>query len=66
MESGMIKDYFPAEHYGFIIGDDEEEYFFHANDIHPKFRGRRILPEMRVKFDVKSDMKGDKAVNIHF
>jgi len=64
MKTGKIKNYFPAERYGFIITEDDEEFFFHINDLHPKFRGKRLMEEMTVAFDVKSDMKGDRAVNI--
>lgn len=51
--------------FGFIIEDDtEDELFLNAADIHPKARNKRLREGVRVKFDVRSDMKGDKAVNV--
>jgi len=64
MQKGKIKNYFPGEGYGFIITNDDEEYFFHINDLHAKSKGSRIIEDMNVAFDIKVDMKGDKAVNI--
>ena len=64
MQNGIIKKYYKDQSYGFIIDEDEEEYFFHIGDLHAKSRNRRIMEGQNVEFDIKSDMKGDKAVNI--
>lgn len=64
MQNGKIKSFFPHEKYGFIIGEDGEEYFFHITHIHPKSRNRKIAEGVPVQFDVKVSVKGDIAVNI--
>ena len=48
MQKGKIKNYFPEEGYGFIITNDDEEYFFHVNDLHAKSKGSRIYEDMNV------------------
>ena len=51
--------------FGFIISDDEEdELFVNIRDLHPSVVNKRLIEGQRVKFDVRSDMKGDKAVNV--
>ena len=64
MEKGKIKNFFPGEGYGFITTSDDEEFFFHMNDLHAKSKGQKLYEGLDVAFDIKSDMKGDKAVNI--
>ena len=64
MIKGNVKEFFPGEKYGFIITEDDDEYFFHSNDIHVKSRNKKIYSGQTVWFDVKADMKGDKAVNV--
>ncbi len=65
MKTGTIKMYNTERGFGFIIEDDtEDELFLNAADIHPKARNKRLREGVRVKFDVRSDMKGDKAVNV--
>lgn len=48
--------------YGFIISDeDDDELFVNVADLAV---GNRLIEGQRVKFDVRSDMKGDKAVRV--
>ncbi len=54
----------PGKGYGFIVSDDDEELFVHANDLDVTVKGRVLKPGQRVAFDVRSDMKGDRAVNV--
>lgn len=65
MKYGTVKMYNTQRGFGFIVEDESgDELFVNAADIHPKMQGRPLREGQRVKFDVRSDMKGDKAVNV--
>lgn len=64
MKKGVIKEYFSTNGYGFITGEDGEDYFFHQQNIHPKSKNKKIIEGKKVLFDVEMDYKGDKAINI--
>ncbi len=49
MISGTIKMWKEAEGWGFIEGDDGDDYFFNIANIR---KGQKILVNVRVKFDV--------------
>lgn len=63
MESGFVKMYDKSKNYGFIVMDDGEEFFFHTGDI-SNIGNAPLREGDRVKFDIKDDFKGSKAVNI--
>jgi CspA family cold shock protein len=47
--------------YGFITGEEGGDYFIHLSEV----KGGVPLKEgQKVKFDVKEDPKGQKAVNV--
>lgn len=58
---GIIKTYLPSKSYGFIKGDDEKDYFFHAKDIKNK---KEIIDGMLVSFEESATPKGYAAKNI--
>jgi len=64
MQSGIIKMIDSAKGFGFIITEDDDEVYFSVTDIHPKSRGQSFREGDRVGFDVKREIKGDRAVNI--
>jgi len=64
MQSGKVKSWDSQRGFGFIITEDDEELFVNVNDIHPSVQPRRLQEGQHVKFDVRSDMKGDRAVNV--
>jgi cold shock CspA family protein len=64
MEYGIIKMVDTIKQFGFIVGEDEEEYYFSFQDIHPKWRNQPFREGDRVGFDIRHDMRGDRAVNI--
>jgi CspA family cold shock protein len=64
MQFGTVKMWNSAKGFGFIVSDDDEELFVHAGDLHISVSGNRLQEGQRVGFDVRSDMKGDKAVNV--
>lgn len=60
---GTVKWFNTQKGYGFIVGNDEAEYFAHQTQI--KMEGFRTLDAGDVvEFDVRSEEKGLAAVNI--
>ncbi len=64
MQKGTVKMWNAQRGFGFIITEDGDELFVNANDIHPALQKRGLREGDRVKFDVRIDMKGDKAVHV--
>ena len=64
MEFGTVKSYDTSRGFGFIEGDDDEDYFVHANDLDASIPGRILKPGQRVRFSVFREMKGDRAVKV--
>ena len=63
MKTGMVKSWNRQRGFGFIVSDDEE-YFVNINDVHITLKNTGLKEGQRVTFNVKSDMKGDRAVNV--
>ena len=42
----------------------DENLFVHMSDLDITLKASQIKEGMRVKFDIKSDMKGDRAFNV--
>ena len=61
MISGTIKMWKEAEGWGFIEGDDGDDYFFNIANIR---KGQKILVNIRVKFDVIQGHRGPEAENV--
>lgn len=64
MQNGIVKMWDSSKGFGFITGDDDEDYFVHSADLHITVKNKRLIEGQKVKFDVRSDMKGDKAINV--
>ncbi|MEJ2050349.1 MAG: cold shock domain-containing protein [Calditrichota bacterium] len=64
MDRGVIKIIDHRKGFGFILTADEDEVFFNLQDIHPKFRGISLREGDLVGFDLKREIKGDRAINI--
>ncbi|HQU72933.1 MAG TPA: cold shock domain-containing protein [Calditrichia bacterium] len=64
MQYGEIKMYDPIKAFGFIVDEDQDEFFFSKSDLHPKSRNQPLREGTRVGFDVKREMRGDKAINV--
>ena len=62
--TGTVKEYDKAKAFGFITGDDGEDYFVHAYGLGPKLKQFGLRAGQKVNFDVDFDMKGDKAINV--
>ena len=61
MISGTIKMWKETEGWGFIEGDDGDDYFFNIVNIR---RGQKILVNVRVKFDITQGHRGPEAENV--
>jgi CspA family cold shock protein len=64
MQSGTVKMWDVSKGFGFITSDDDDDLFVHSSDIHISVGKERLFEGQRVKFDIRRDMKGDKAVNV--
>ena len=58
MQTGTVKMWDTSKGYGFITSDEDDDLFVHSSDIHIS------VSSQRVKFDIRRDMKGDKAINV--
>ena len=62
--NGTVKEYDKTKGFGFISGDDGEDYFVHVYGLGAKLRKFGLIQGQRVAFDIDFDMKGDKAINV--
>ena len=61
MISGTVKMWKEAGGWGFIEGDDGDDYFFNIANIR---KGQKIVVDVRVKFDVTQGHRGPEAENV--
>ncbi len=61
MISGTIKIWKEVEGWGFIEGDDGEDYFLNISNVR---RGQAIRINSHVKFDVSQGQRGPEAENV--
>ena len=61
MNVGNIKLWKQIEGWGFIEGDDGEEYFFNISNVR---KGQRVKQECRVKFDTEETQRGTEAIHV--
>ena len=64
MQTGTVKMWNRTKGFGFITNDEDDDLFVNISDLHIALKSRGLREGERVKFDTKSDMKGDKAVNV--
>lgn len=60
METGTVKFFNETKGFGFIKGDDGQEYFVHVTGIN----GSKLKEGDSVKFELKEGKKGMNAVNV--
>lgn len=53
-----------AKGFGFISSEDDEDIFLHVRDLDVTLKQAQITVGMRVKFDVRREMKGDRAISV--
>ena len=61
MTTGTIKIWKDKEGWGFIEGDDGEDYFLHVSKIRS---GQSVHNKCRVKFDISQGQRGPEAENV--
>ena len=64
MKKGVVKEYDPSKGFGFITGQDNEDYFVHVSGLRQHLQSRGLRAGQGVSFDVDFGMKGDKAINV--
>ena len=64
MKKGVVKEYNPEKGFGFITGEDGEDYFVHVSGLREHLKGKGLWAGQNVSFDVDFGMKGDKAINV--
>ncbi len=64
MIRGVVKEYDRLKGFGFISGDDGEDYFVHVSGLREYLKGKGLRGGQKVSFDIDRDIKGDKAVNV--
>ena len=64
MKKGVVKEYAQFKGFGFITGDDKEDYFVHVSGLREHLKSRGLRTGQKVSFDVDFGMKGDKAINV--
>ena len=61
---GVVKEYDLSKGFGFITGDDNEDYFVHVSGLREHLKGQGLRAGQKVSFDVDFGMRGDKAINV--
>ena len=61
MLSGRVKVWNQGQGWGFVSGNDGEDYFFNIKDLRS---GQYVKVGSKVKFDTEETHKGPQAVNI--
>ena len=64
MIKGTVKEYNNTKGFGFIIGEDDQDFFVHVSGLRPQLQQRGLREGQQVLFDVEFGVKGDKAVNV--
>ena len=64
MKKGVVKEYDSSKGFGFITGQNNEDYFVHVSGLRQHLQPRGLRAGQSVSFDVDFGMKGDKAINV--
>ena len=64
MKKGTVKEFDVTKGYGFITGEDNEDYFVHVSGLREYLKSKGLRAGQRITFDVDFGMRGDKAINV--
>lgn len=64
MQYGVVKKWESERGFGFILSEDDEDLFVNISDLDYSLKNRGLREGDRVSFDVRSDLKGEKAINV--
>jgi len=64
MLKGTVREYDKSKGFGFILGEDDHDYFVHVSGIRPQLKQNGLHEGQQVLFDTEYGIKGDKAVNV--
>lgn len=64
MQYGYVKKWDTAKGFGFIVTEDDDEIFVHANDLDMTVKEKRLREGQKVSFDIRREFKGDKAIHV--
>ena len=59
--TGRVKWFSPERNFGFLIGEDEKDYFFHSSEVQG---GGKIFEHDAVEFIAEETKKGLSALKI--
>ena len=62
--TGTVKEYDQNRGFGFITGDNGDDYFVHVSGLGPKLQKFGLRAGQKVAFDTDYVHKGDKAINV--
>tara|TARA_B110000263_G_scaffold211208_1_gene194058 strand:+ start:101 stop:280 length:180 start_codon:yes stop_codon:yes gene_type:complete len=57
MKKGVVKEYDSSKGFGFITGEDKEDYFVHVSGLREYLKGRGLRAGQKVSFDVDFGMR---------
>ncbi len=64
MQFGAVKKWDSLKGFGFIETDSGDDIFVHSSDLDVTLTAKQMREGLRVRFDTKSDMKGEKAIHV--
>ena len=64
MYYGYVKSWDSSKGYGFITTEDDEDLFVHVSGLDITVKENKLREGQKVAFDIQSDYKGDRAVNV--
>ena len=64
MKKGGVKEYDPSKGFGFITGQNNEDYFVHVSGLRDHLQNSGLRAGQNVSFDIDFGMRGDKAINV--
>ena len=51
MKKGVVKEYDPSKGFGFITGENKEDYFVHVSGLREHLKGQGLRAGQKVSFD---------------